>query len=69
MPKKVSCPADPHPTTSTTSRFGPWTPSMRIFSISAVRLGPVMTTISPRESFDPLAFEIGPQAAGRCSVS
>ena len=34
----------------TTSRFGPWTPRIRIFSMSAVRLGPVMSTISPRES-------------------
>jgi len=58
-----------HPTSITTSRFGPWTPRIKIFSMSAVRLGPVMSTISPRESFAAQVFEIGLQAAGRCPAS
>jgi hypothetical protein len=31
-----------HPNSTTTTRPGPWTPTVRTFSMSAVRLGPVM---------------------------
>ena len=50
---------------STTSRFGPWTPRMRIFSMSAVRLGPVTITNSPRAAGSAARGAIAAQAAGK----
>jgi hypothetical protein len=58
-----------HPTRITTSRFGPCTPRISVFSISDVRLGPVTKTNSPRNSRSAARRATFSQAAGKCSYN
>lgn len=60
---------DNQPTSSTTRRFGPWTPRIRVFSMSEVRLGPVTITNSPLSSRSAKRRATVSQAAGRCSAN
>ena len=62
----------PHPSlpTAPPAAFGPWTPRIRIFSMSAVRLGPVTITNSPAQCRIGRPRPQPPaQAAGRCSAN